>query len=345
MTGATRTGYRSAAAAGPPPRALISGSGETGGAATRRSPKPWPVSTAVLDLRRRPPRTGRAVSAASATAVLGRQAGRSYTVFRSPQPVTIQGYRATAMEPFISRDDHYLLFNTSNQSADIAALQYATRVSNQKFTYQGAVGGTNELSALSGTPSMDDAGTLYFVSPRSYPETLSTVYAGAFTAGQVTGVHLVSGVTGGVPGTVDFDVEVSPDGASLYVSVGQFGGGSAPSSARPRPLRQKRQLLRPRLPLERDPPAVNKKGMLSYAASISTDGLELFFTRAKPGGGVPGIYRAVRPTTSAPFGHVQRVAAISGFAEAPSLSGRRFHPLLPSPRRLPLRHRVRQSAS
>ena len=136
----------------------------------------------------------------------------------------------------------------------------------------------------------------------------------------MTGVHLVSGVTGGVPGTVDFDVEVSPDGASLYVSVGQFGGGSVPSSAHLALYDRNGSSFALDSHSSGILRAVNKKGMLSYAASISTDGLELFFTRAKPGGGVPGIYRAVRPTTSAPFGHVQRVAAISGFAEAPSLS-------------------------
>jgi hypothetical protein len=60
--------------------------------------------------------------------------------------------------------------------------------------------------------------------------------------------------------------------------------------------------------------------MLTYAASISGNGLELFFTRDDPAGGQPGIYRAVRKRLGKPFGHVQRVAAVTGFAEAPSLS-------------------------
>lgn len=63
-------------------------------------------------------------------------------------------------------------------------------------------------------------GVLYFVSPRSYSQTLSTIYSGQFSSGVVTGVHLVAGVSGGTPGTVDFDVEVSSDGQQLYVSVG-----------------------------------------------------------------------------------------------------------------------------
>lgn len=63
--------------------------------------------------------------------------------------------------------------------------------------------------------------------------------------------------------------------------------------------------------------------MLTYAASISTDGLELFFTRANPtkgAKGIPAIYRAARTDPGRPFSHVQRVGAITGFAEAPSIS-------------------------
>jgi len=66
---------------------------------------------------------------------------------------------------------------------------------------------------------------------------------------------------------------------------------------------------------------VNVPGELTYAASISADGLELFFTRANPaGGGAPAVYRAVRSRLRQPFGQVERVAAITGFAEAPSIS-------------------------
>ena len=56
------------------------------------------------------------------------------------------------------------------------------------------------------------------------------------------------------------------------------------------------------------------------AASISTNGLEQVFTRVDPAGGGPGIYQAVRTGLGQPFGDVQRVAAITGFTEAPSIS-------------------------
>jgi WD40-like Beta Propeller Repeat len=250
----------------------------------------------------------------------GASAGGAYRGFGDPQAVTIGGYSATAMEPFITRDGEYLLFNTSNQAPNIPALQYATRVNGQSFTYQGEIAGANQAGALSGTPTMDDDGNLYFVSTRSYAQTLSTVYTGRFDAGSVSDVSLVPGVSGATGGVVDFDVEVSPDGNTLYVSVGTFDGGSAPEKA------SLTIFDKEGTGFVADPDsahlfhAVNKKKFLTYAASISGNGLELFFTRAAVSGGDPAIYRASRTRVGRPFGHVQRVAAITGFAEAPSLS-------------------------
>lgn len=247
------------------------------------------------------------------------------TAFTSPQPVAIQGFSGSAMEPFISADGQYLLFNTSNVAPSIPALQVAKRITAHSFEYQGALGGegVNEPGVLSGTPTMDQEGNLYFISPRSYSQTLSTVYSGQFSSGVVAGVHLVTGVSGGTPGVVDFDVAVSPGGSALYVSVGQFGGGSGPTSA------VLTLFDKVGTGFVADPHsakilnAVNRVGMLNYAASVSANGLELFFTRANPANGakgVPQIYRAVRTNPTRPFGGVQRVAAITGFAEAPALS-------------------------
>jgi hypothetical protein len=242
--------------------------------------------------------------------------------FAGPQPVVIEGYSGEAMEPFITPDGRYLLFNTSNAAPGIPALQIAGSLDAGTFEYEGPLQGegVNEEGFLSGTPTMDRAGTLYFISNRSYPQTLSTVYAGQFAAGALGGVHLVPGITGGTPGTVDFDVGVSPDGASLYVAVGQFGPGGGPSSAG--------LVLFDRVgsAFARDPRstellrAVNAPGSLTYAAAASPDGLELFYTRASLTSGTPAIYRSTRTSTTRPFGAAQRIAAITGFAEAPSLS-------------------------
>ena len=51
---------------------------------------------------------------------------------------------------------------------------------------------------------------------------------------------------------------------------------------------------------------------------LVADLLELFFTRAAPG--EVAIYRSRRASRDEPFGVPERVAAITGFAEAPTLS-------------------------
>ena len=57
---------------------------------------------------------------------------------------------------------------------------------------------------------------------------------------------------------------------------------------------------------------------LEYAACISTDELELFFTRAGKNG--PAIYSSTRMSVTHPFDPPVRVDAIKGFVEAPTLS-------------------------
>lgn len=247
----------------------------------------------------------------------------TYGPFGDPQLVHIEGYAGSAEEPFITPDGHYLLFNSSEEEADFT-LQYATALSPQAFDYQGQIlgEGVNDAGSLSGTPTLDDEGNLYFVSTRSYFQTLSTIYTGVFSAGTVTGVHLVEGVSGARTGLIDFDVGVSPDGSTLYVSVGEFGGGGAPSSADI--VLYERAAgggFAPAPDSAGELQAVNETGALVYGAAVSGDGLELFYTAASPAEGVaPSVYRATRASTAEAFGAVEMISAITGFAEAPSLS-------------------------
>jgi hypothetical protein len=76
---------------------------------------------------------GSGPSSSSTPSTSSRASTAGYGAFTDPQPVTIEGYSGDAMEPFISRDGRYLLFNTSNNAPD-TALQYATRVNDQTFT-------------------------------------------------------------------------------------------------------------------------------------------------------------------------------------------------------------------
>ena len=220
------------------------------------------------------------------------------------------------MEPFVSRDGRFLLYNTRNDGPD-PQLRFAERVDDLTFDDRGELPGAGSPE-LDGTPSMDAAQVLYFVSTRSYAEDLVSVYRGQFDGTRVSGVSEVSGLSGLELGWIIFDVEVSPDGDVLWVSEGHFSGGTAPDSA------DLVVAARDGSGFARDPKgprileSVNTAA-LEYAPAIRTDGLELFFTRATAGA-APSIWRAARPSTAAPFGAPERITAASGFVEGPTLS-------------------------
>ena len=248
------------------------------------------------------------------------QQERAQGSFRKPRRVTIHGYQGDAMEPFLTRDGRYLLFNNSNDPSVDTNLHYAERIDGLTFAYRGEIAGVN-TPALEGVPTMDREGGFYFVSSRNWAATLSTVFRGRFSAGHVASVELVPGVSRQEPGIVNFDVEVSPDGNDLYFVDGRLGtGGGAPQTA---------DLVL----AHRSGSSFERAGdsstifrlintpALEYAAAISADGRELFFTRYDPAkSSPPSILRAVRKSKSKPFGAPQPVAAIAGFVEAPALS-------------------------
>ena len=238
------------------------------------------------------------------------------TVFRNPERVTIDGYDGHAMEPFITRDGQRLLFNNLNHPSENTDLHWAERVDDLTFRYRGVITGVN-TAALEGVPTMDRDNALYFVSPRSYEQTFSTIYRGVFADGAVSGVELVPGISKQQPGMVNFDVDVSPDGGTLYFVDSRFANG-APETA-DIVIAERRGAGFERLSDEimRNVNSVD----LEYAACISADGLTLFFTRVKKGlTGDARIFMATRTSLTAPFARPLRLTAIDGFAEGPALS-------------------------
>lgn len=238
--------------------------------------------------------------------------------FTDQRCATIRGYSGDAMEPFLTRDGQFLLFNTSNAPTAQTDIQVARVVDELTFDYVGPLTGANS-AVLDGVPTVADDGSMYFVSLRSYDATGNTIHRAHFHDGVADSVALVAGFPRS-PGLVHFDVEVSADGNTLYYVNGIFDGGAVPKSADLAvAVRQGLASFAPSPTLTAQLGDVNTTGALEYAASISPDGLELFFTRLS-NGDQSGIYRTVRSSTSAPFGQSKRIAAITGFVEAPTLS-------------------------
>lgn len=230
--------------------------------------------------------------------------------------MAIHGYSGHAMEPFVSRDGRYLFFNNLNHPSVNTDIHYAERIDELNFRYRGPVEGVN-TPALEGVPTMDRHGNFYFVSTRSHSQSLSTVYRGRFAEGRVSGVELVPQLSSRKPGIVNFDVEASPDGATLYAVEGRFSGGPVPQSA-DLFIATRRGGGFARAP-DSDSLLRNvNSDALEYAACISADGLALFFTRVVQG--LPQIYISKRPDIKAPFDKPKRLSAAEGFVEAPALS-------------------------
>jgi hypothetical protein len=278
-------------------------------------------------------RTARRAAAVVALALLAACAGSGpagpaaperlpeYRGFGAPQAVTLRGYRGDAMEPFISPDGRYLLFNNRNDPRIDTQLHWAERIDDLTFDYRGEIAGAN-TPALDAVPSLDRDGTLYFISTRSYADTLSTLYRGRFDAGRLSDVALVDGVSLNRPGMLVFDAEISADGTTLFLVDGRFTGGPMPKTADIDIAVREGPRFR-RLPAGHALLANVNTAALEYAPVVSGDLRELFFTRLTGSGRKARfqILRAARPDDRSPFGPPEVVAAIAGHVEAPTLSG------------------------
>lgn len=238
----------------------------------------------------------------------------------APHAVTITGYEGDAAEPFLSRDGHWLFFNSGYASGTNTDLFSAERVDDLHFVFRGPVVGANS-AALDAVPSSDARGELFFVSNRSYASSQSTVYRGRLSpsGAALSEVAVVPGLEASGPARVIFDAEVSPDGNWLLFAEGQY----VPYDPLAIPVTADLQLARrsgagfvrdangPALFANVNSPA------LEYAPALAPDGLRLSFTRLQAGPATdPQIFVATRPNLRRPFGTPTRVAAATGFVEA-----------------------------
>jgi hypothetical protein len=251
--------------------------------------------------------------------------------FRNPQEVQIIGYDGDAMEPFITRDGRYLLFNRSNEPGVDTNLYYAERMEDGLFQFMGEIRGANATNILDATPSMDREGNFYFVSVRSYSSDYQSLYRGIFRDGTVSNVEAIPGnLSLRTLGWINMDVEVAPDGETLYFASADFSERLEGMPPRSSDIRMA-QRIDGQFVVAEDSELIlqniNRTESLEYGVSIPGDGLEIFFTRTTPGlcGYQMRICRAVRDSDSEPFGKPEIIYAVlrgdaCAFAEAPSVT-------------------------
>ena len=248
----------------------------------------------------------------------------STQVFRNPRKVEIIGLKFGAMEPFISRDGKYLFFNsdkdyTPETDKDI---YYAERIDDLTFRFMGEVDGIN-THVVDGVPTMDREGNFYYVSVKNYNKRhdFTTVYRGKFKNGQVTDIKPIPELSLQIPGWLNMDIEISTDGKTLYSTQTYFGDGAPPTKS----YFFSATFTDDKFIVDNNSHDIFKNintDDLEYAASISSDGLELLFTRGSGFRSSPKFesFRATRPDINDPFGEPEPIKAITGFAEAPAIT-------------------------
>lgn len=241
--------------------------------------------------------------------------GRELTPSLPPRPVVVSGWHADTMEPFITRDGRYLLFNNLNESPVNTDIFYAERQDDFNWRFCGPVQGIN-TPALEGCATMDRTGRMFFVSPRSYDQTFCTIYTGRFKAGYVSEVQVVDSISRKQPGLVNFDVDVSPDGTMLVFVDSRFLPILGPKNASLVIANWDGTHFLRSPDSTRILATINQAG-LNYAPTISGDKLTLFFTRFDPHSQFKGpqIYRATRPNLMAPFDAPRHVAGLGDYVE------------------------------
>jgi len=244
--------------------------------------------------------------------------GPGSTSFANPEQVTIMGYAGDIMEPYFSRDGVYLFFNDSGNTKDI---YYAAYVDDLTFQFQGAITAINTIGAVEGAPTMDDSNNFYYVGTANYnpPTTYDTLYTGTWNGTSVTGSTPLTGLAITTPGAINFDLEISPDGTTLYFNDGIFSSNGFPDSDALSIANNTSSGF------VRDPNSaiimanINTAD-LEYAPAISANGLEFFFTRLELATLSARIYHSVRSSTSEPFGTPTVISDITNFSEGPTLS-------------------------
>jgi hypothetical protein len=240
--------------------------------------------------------------------------------FGQPVKVNLIGYSGHIMEPCLSKDGNTLLFNNLNDPSENTNLHWATRINDSSFQYNGELSGVN-TPYLEGVPALDNAGKLYFVSTRFYLDSLSAIFQADYANGIVSNIHLVNGISRLIPGWINFDVDISADGNTMYFVDGQIPQ-SIPVSADLVMARKTTNGFE-RLPNSNELLKNINTNALEYAACISIDQLELFFTRLQlpiTPSSLTEIYVSKRINANEPFGLPSKIASITGFIEAATLS-------------------------
>jgi hypothetical protein len=254
-----------------------------------------------------------------------------YPTFGNEIEVSINGLTFDAMEPFISPDGNYLFFNSLNDGID-TKLYYATRIDDTTFSFIGELTGTspNTPPQLDAVADMDSNNNFYWTSTRNYPTELNNLFHGTFNSGTVSNIERVQGdFNMNILGWLVMDHGISLDGQFLYFNNARFDENNCVGPCETTlGIAQKNNdgsfttLSNSESILQN----INDSNYIYYAPCVTSDNLELYYTRYLKGEITATttleVCVAVRDNSSSEFSipKVLFSETISGLVEAPTLT-------------------------
>ena len=209
-------------------------------------------------------------------------------VYSNPVQITINGYTSHAMEPFISPDGNTLFFNSINDGNN-TKIYYATKVDNTTFTFEGELEGANETQAaqLNAVADLDALNNFYWTSVRDYPAQIDNLHHGTYTNGAVYDVGRVQGDFYNTnPGWLIMDHGISHDGKFLYYNNARFDETNCMGPCET--FLGIAKWISPKNFMKTADSDdmlqnINDSNYIYYAPCITTDNLELYYTRFAKG--------------------------------------------------------------
>jgi len=282
---------------------------------------------------------------------------QTYPSFGPETDINITGLTFDAMEPFLSSDGNYLFFNNVNDGIN-TKLFYATKINDSTFSFVGELNGTNQSTAphLDAVADMDANGNFYWTSTRNYPAELNNLFHGNFTAGNITNIGRVQGdFNKNIPGWLVMDHGISLDGQFLYFNNARFddttcqgpcettiGIAQKVNNTTFNTIPDSANILQ----------HINDSNYIYYAPCISSNNLELYYTRYLKGTITSSthfeICVAVRSNASSAFSipKVLFSSPIANLIEAPTLTTNKnimyYHKKTTNSHKIVMRHRITQ---
>lgn len=253
----------------------------------------------------------------------------SSRLYVNPQPTVIDGYDDHCMEPQVTGDGKYLLFNNSNGSFVDTHIHICKRTGDNHFQHLGLLPGSVSKSKDM-APTLDGAGNMYFTCLKTFEKDGHSIYVAKFADEKLSNFDLPQGdISPHKPAEINMDCGVSKDGNTLILSRAHFANYFLPPDRCDLVIAARRSGTFAVRPEQQKFLAEQNTSALEYAPCLSSDELELFYTRC---GKVSkddkradnGVYfrnmYARRASKFEPFGKPHVLSELAGFVEAPTVT-------------------------